>query len=181
MRLLGQGTPEFLGRKAELAAIRQAQARSEVGLPQVVLISGEPGAGKTRLCHEVTGPMRADGSVVCWGGCAESEGAPAFWPWLQASSSAPRNIPYPVAPDVGHRLTGGLESSRFGLFDAIAEWWRSQAELGHLVVVLDDLHRADDASFELFCFLARVMRPCRFLLLGTFRSAPEDLAASRRA
>ncbi|MDJ0790044.1 MAG: AAA family ATPase [Myxococcota bacterium] len=170
----------FLGRDAELAAIRQALARAEAGLPQVVLVEGEPGAGKTRLCHEVLVPLEAAGASVHWGRCAESEGAPAFWPWIRAARTATSESPYPVAPQSEHRLAGDLGPSRFGMFDAITDWWRGTCESAPTIVVIDDLHRADDASFELFCFLAEEMRPCRFTLVATFRPGADDLDPHRR-
>ena len=46
-----------------------------------MLLTGEPGVGKTRLAR--AGTERAAGAMVSWGACRESEGAPPLWPWMQ--------------------------------------------------------------------------------------------------
>jgi MoxR-like ATPase len=48
-----------------------------------VLISGEPGIGKTRLVEELAARANAAGARVLWATCWEDEGAPADWPWIQ--------------------------------------------------------------------------------------------------
>ena len=53
------------------------------GRRQLVLISGEPGIGKTR-CAEALAEMAEDqGALVLWGRCHEEAGAPPYWPWVQ--------------------------------------------------------------------------------------------------
>ena len=46
--------------------------------------SGEPGIGKTRAAEELATYARVSGARVYWGRCREDEGAPAYWPWVQA-------------------------------------------------------------------------------------------------
>ena len=53
------------------------------GRRQLVLISGEPGIGKTR-CAEALAELAEDqGALVLWGRCHEEAGAPSYWPWVQ--------------------------------------------------------------------------------------------------
>src|SRR5262249_10975128 len=47
-----RGFSRFVGRRSELARLDRALLEAESGRPRVVLITGEPGAGKSRLCHE---------------------------------------------------------------------------------------------------------------------------------
>jgi DNA-binding CsgD family transcriptional regulator len=75
------GTGVLIGRQAELAVLDTLIAQTAAGTGGVVLLAGDPGVGKTRLAREAT--QRAVGTVVSWGGCRESEGAPPLWPWLQ--------------------------------------------------------------------------------------------------
>ena len=51
--------------------------------PQIVLLSGEAGIGKTRTAEEFSIRARARDGTVLVGRCREGEGAPAFWPWIQ--------------------------------------------------------------------------------------------------
>jgi predicted ATPase/uncharacterized glyoxalase superfamily protein PhnB len=51
-RARARGFSRFVGREAEVALLERALAQAHSGRPQVVVITGEPGAGKSRLCHE---------------------------------------------------------------------------------------------------------------------------------
>ena len=53
------------------------------GRTRMVLVSGEPGIGKTRLMGELATLVQADGVAVAWGRCHDDEGAPPLWPWVQ--------------------------------------------------------------------------------------------------
>src|SRR5580658_9376956 len=71
----------LIGRHAELAVLDELIAQASAGVGGIVLLSGDPGVGKTRLAREAS--ERAAGAVVSWGACRESEGAPPLWPWTQ--------------------------------------------------------------------------------------------------
>jgi DNA-binding SARP family transcriptional activator len=74
----------FVGRGATLASLVAALERARVGAgPRLVLVSGEPGIGKTRCVEELARRAAADGIGVAWGRCSDSAGVPAFWPWMQ--------------------------------------------------------------------------------------------------
>ena len=73
----------FVGREPELAALREALASALDGHGRIMLVTGEPGIGKTRTSEEILAVAREGGAEVLWGRCQEWEGAPAYWPWLQ--------------------------------------------------------------------------------------------------
>src|ERR1700689_2202758 len=77
----GPASGALVGRDAELAVLDALFAQTAAGAGGVVLLTGEPGVGKTRLAREAT--ERAAGAMVSWGACRESAGAPPFWPWMQ--------------------------------------------------------------------------------------------------
>jgi predicted ATPase len=126
----------FVGRRRELADVRSAIEDAQAGRGRLLLFTGEPGIGKTRLADESTNLATASGMQVRWGRCWEGGGAPAHWPWIQvireviAESGAPgvgsRSLPVEIARILPERSSevpeskGHLdaEQARFRLFDA---------------------------------------------------------------
>jgi class 3 adenylate cyclase len=189
--LAGLAGRVFVGRENELAELRSAADEVLGGRGRLVLISGEPGIGKTRTAEELATYAQLRGANVHWGRGHEDEGAPAYWPWVQAIRSYARDAD-PVAlawemgagagdiarvvPEVAERIGGVAvppeaedEAARFRLFDSIAGFLASAAASRPLVIVLDDLHWADEPSLLLLQFLARGLGDSRLLLIGTYR------------
>src|SRR5262249_52277431 len=135
-------------------------------------------------CAEVSGAR------VYWGRCREDEGAPSYWPWVQAIRSYARDAD-PVAlawqlgggaaevaqliPEVAEKLdiepaTGtDSEEARFRLFDSVTSLLLAAARDRPIVLVLDDLHWADEPSLLLLRFAARELGSSGLLVLGTYR------------
>src|SRR5262245_17842057 len=76
-------TGQFVGRTHELAVLHDALEQSCAGHGRTVLLSGEPGIGKTRLTTELAAFARQRHVHVLLGHCHEGDGAPPFWPWVQ--------------------------------------------------------------------------------------------------
>lgn len=76
-------THNFIGRTRETTILADAMRDVSSGHGRLVLLHGEPGIGKTRLCEEAAARAAASGARVLWGRCWEGGGAPAFWPWIQ--------------------------------------------------------------------------------------------------
>lgn len=146
----------FVGREAELRALAQVAgaARRSGG---VVIVTGEAGAGKSRLLAEAARRLEADGWTVVVGRCPEFDGAPPAWAWGEALRSLARRTP-PSAPDTVAPLlretapagtAGDAATGRFLLHRAVGGWLREAAVTGPLAVVIDDLHRADAETLAL--------------------------------
>ncbi len=73
----------FIGRQDELAVLDAAMQQSRAGQGRVVLLSGDPGIGKTQTAQEFATRAEQQGMRVFWGRCYEEPGAPLYWPWLQ--------------------------------------------------------------------------------------------------
>src|SRR5271156_822790 len=73
----------IVGRARELEVFRAAFDRMLEGRAQLVLISGEPGIGKTRCAEALAEVAEDQGALVLWGRCREEAGAPPYWPWVQ--------------------------------------------------------------------------------------------------
>ena len=172
----------FVGRSAELGELRAALTEALGGSSRAVLITGEPGVGKTALAVQLAGEAEALGVPVSWGRGSESGEAPAFWPWIQIvrdqllrSDPADRKrleryaaplyqmMPQLKRPDEHMRTapspTGGIiydsGEARFRLFDATSSFLRVTAGERGLVIVLDDAHWADAPALLLLRHLVR--------------------------
>lgn len=184
----------FIGRRTELDALLQALERAIAGEPGIALLAGEPGIGKTRTAQEVFDAARQRGALTLWGRCPEEPGAPPYWPWLQMlrryvaqhDDAVLEQTIGPAAaqiaaldPELAHRLTRGKNEpaeqesteARFRLFDSIAGFWQRASALQPLLLVLDDLHRADVPSLRLLEFVMAEAGTSRLLVLGTYRDA----------
>jgi DNA-binding winged helix-turn-helix (wHTH) protein/tetratricopeptide (TPR) repeat protein len=184
-------TSVFVGRARTLERLAAALDSALAGRGQLVLLAGEPGIGKTRTAEELARVARARGAQVVVGRCFEGEGAPAFWPWVQllrelVSTSDREQLRAALgsdaaelaqlAPELRARLpmlppASGLEGeqARFRLFDALSGFLRRRAQQGPLVLVLDDLHWADEASLRGLEFLAPELGSAALLVVATFR------------
>jgi predicted ATPase len=69
------------GRDRELAVLRQWRAEALAGRGRLVVLTGPPGIGKTRLAEELADGARRAGQRVLWGRAVEEQGAPPLWPW----------------------------------------------------------------------------------------------------
>jgi predicted ATPase len=77
-------TAGLVGRATELATLRAALDAAVAGRGALVLVTGEPGIGKTTLLSETARVAADRGAHVLRGRCWDVGGAPAYWPWTQA-------------------------------------------------------------------------------------------------
>jgi predicted ATPase len=169
----------FVGREAELAVLTRAGARAMTGRSQVVVVSGEAGIGKTRLCAEAGERAERAGWRVVWGRCWPYGGAPPLWPWpaiLTDVAGAPgRQL---LARDPG---TSTVDPERFARFRAVADLLTRHLEAAPTMLVIDDLHAADEGALLLTRFLARTLgRLPRLLVLAKRPTAEGGGAESDR-
>jgi hypothetical protein len=74
----------FVGRDRELGLGLTLLDEVLRGRGRLLLITGEPGIGKSRLAEELATQAGERGAQVVWGRCWEAGGAPAYWPWIQS-------------------------------------------------------------------------------------------------
>jgi DNA-binding winged helix-turn-helix (wHTH) protein/tetratricopeptide (TPR) repeat protein len=180
----------FVGRQAEMSSLEAGLAHALDGAPQTFLLLGEAGIGKTRLLEEFARRSEERGAMTLFGRCREDAGAPAFWPWVQIlrsyiefdSKIALRHldpqagIVFQILPELSQLLPDlvplpevGAEQARFRLLDAMTSLFQTSAKHTPLVLVIDDLHRADTASLLLLEFLVRELRNSPIFIVGAYR------------
>jgi len=177
----------FVGRERELAELLAAFADAAAGNGSCVLVAGDLGVGKTRLCVELSAHAEAAGALVAWGRCPEHGSTAAYRPWLQifrsllragAVAAANPNLPEIVQsmPPLRTLLPSVLaaerldpDQARFRLHDAVSLVLEDAAAQRPLVLVFDDIHDADHGSLRLLHFVSRELHRAPLLLLGTYR------------
>ena len=166
------GAAAIVGRVAERKALLAAYARVVAGCPQVLLITGAAGIGKTRLVEELCAQAEAaaGGARVLLGESAPLAGAAlAYGPFVDAL----RDQAGWLLADDG---TPDMLAARHRLFVRVLELLTGLAGSSPVVLALEDLHWADDSSRELLAFLAVRLRDQPVMLVGTLRE--EELAGS---
>ena len=164
-------SPLTVGRTDTQAALVAALAQASAGEPQLVLVAGEAGIGKTRMAGELAARAVTSGHRVLWGECVP----------LQAGE-----LPYaPIVAALrgqehGDELAALLAELRNGrgaaahapaqLFELLLGALGRLADTTPTLLVVEDVHWADRATQDLLRFLARNLRDERLLLVVTLRT-----------
>jgi DNA-binding CsgD family transcriptional regulator len=182
------GSVLIVGRDEETAALRRWSAEAAGGRGRLVLCSGEPGVGKTRLAAALAAHARSAGAATGWGHCLDGDGSIAFRPWLDvlrplldrpvpSSSRLQALLNGPAGRERPSDELAGAET-RERAFDAVVVLLRAAGGAGGVVVVLDDIHLADKASLVLLAYLARRVSDLPVLLMATHRDPATGSALS---
>ncbi len=164
------GSVPIVGRVAERKALLAAYARVAAGQSQVLLLTGAAGIGKTRLVEELCAQAAsaAGGAQVMVGESAPLAGAAlAYGPFVAAL----RDQAEWLLADDG---ASDMLAARHRLFVRVLELLAGLAAKSPVVLVLEDLHWADESSRELLAFLAVRLRDKPVMMVGTLRE--EELA-----
>ena len=187
----------LVGRGTELAEARELWRRAREGRGHAVLLSGEPGAGKTRLAREITIQAAVEGALVLTGGCYEYEATTPYLPFVEAFRRWVREEQNDdklreilgdaagqiakLAPEIETRLGPFPEvhqlaphEERLLFFDAVAQVFSNIARRQSLLFYADDLHWADHGTLWLLGRLLRQLRDQRVLIVGAYRETELD-------
>jgi ATP/maltotriose-dependent transcriptional regulator MalT len=176
----------LVGRAAELDAVDSALAWLGARTGGFLLVGGEPGIGKSRLLEELAERAARRNYFVLSGRAAEFEREMPFAAWVDAMDSHVGSLDATrlsrmgverteelagIFPSLGDLDGAGLPDDRFRAHRAVRELLDGLASTRPLVVVLDDLHWADQASLELLAALARRPPERAVLVAGGHRPA----------
>jgi DNA-binding SARP family transcriptional activator len=184
----------FVGRTAELQTLRNAWARAARGRGTTILLTGEPGIGKSRLALELSGFVEQQSGYAVIGRTASPEGC-AFQPVIEAlreglSLLSPGDLDpewiatlMTVLPEIERVSANGLpsleafdaERARVRLREALVRVISAMARRKPLVIVLEDVHWAGRDTLEFLEMLAHRVAGLPVLLVMTYR--PGDLSA----
>lgn len=188
----------LVGRDHELADAAAAWRRAALGEAGALLISGEPGIGKTRLARELTAQAEVGGGIVLLGECYAEGGAP-YAPVaqiVQAASNLSLGIltslpPLVLAdlitlapalrarfPDLPPNPPLDPQAEQQRVFESVVTACAALTAHAPVLVVLDDAHWADSGTLALVRHLARRARALRLrlLILLTYREVELDEA-----
>ncbi|HEY8793791.1 MAG TPA: AAA family ATPase [Gemmatimonadaceae bacterium] len=179
--------PVVIGRAAETASFDTALAAALTRAGQTVVLGGEAGVGKSKFVREAQAHATASGARVLVGLTHQSDLALPYAPFVSAIRSGfhgldrdelgrvlQRSAPdlAELFPELGRieraATPPGLERHRLTV--AFQHLFRAFAREAPVLVVLEDLHWADETSLELLLHLARELRDARVLILATYRS-----------
>ena len=175
----------LIGRESALAAASSVLDDARRGAGQFLMISGEAGIGKTAMLAALVS-RAGSAPLVLRGFCWEGDGAPPYWPWSQVLQAS--GLPMAGLGEAGWLLQPASDpaepmsavaagDAQFRLFEAVARCLRRLAASRPVLVVLDDLHWADEPSLRLLGFLARALAAEPVALIGAYRDteAPPEL------
>ena len=189
---------EYMGMQREMRELRAALEDALAGRGRLIMLMGDAGIGKTRTAQELATYAGLRGAQILWGRCYRESGMPPYWPWIQVIRSyvqvrdddrlrsemgAGAVEIAGLVSEIRDRIPGleqeaplgNLEQTRFRLFDAITTFLKTASQQQPILVILDDLHWADQPTISLLQFLARELRGARLLLLGTYQDVEVSL------
>jgi class 3 adenylate cyclase/tetratricopeptide (TPR) repeat protein len=188
----------LVGRGAELLQLKGHWDQTQQARGHLVLLSGEPGVGKTRLAQDLIAHAQKSGAIVLRGGCYEYEATTPYLPFvealrewahwqspdqLRAALGATAAEIAKFAPEIEAKL-GALapnaplspNDERLRLFDNTARFLQSLAAEHGLLLFIDDVHWADQGTLSLLQYLLRHLRAHRVLVLAAYREIELDRA-----
>ncbi|MDQ6721986.1 MAG: AAA family ATPase [Candidatus Dormibacteraeota bacterium] len=178
----------LVGREEELSSLEDALLAACRGEGSVVVLAGDAGIGKSRLCAELATRAERIGATVMEGSCSEADLALPYLPFLEAIGNHLSAVGTAelrerlgvhvrelakVFPQLAEDSPANNETEspdgRLRLFEAIlALLGLASAERG-LLLIVEDLHWADASTRELLDYLTRRLRNRRLLVLATYR------------
>jgi len=186
----------LVGRDEELAQSTNLWLRARSGQAGLLLISGEPGIGKTRLAQAVIAQARINGASVLIGGCYEFEATTPYLPlsealrdWIRSQDveSLRANLGESatelalLAPEIEVKLgqlkpspSLGAQEQRIRLFENVAQFFERIAGEKGLLIFVDDLHWADKGTLALLSYLMRRLRQAPILVIAGYREVELD-------
>ncbi len=166
---------QTIGRATERRALDETLAAALEGHPSIAVLVGDPGLGKSRLLADLAAVAAAQGLATLSGSCSADDGAPPLWPWQAMLAeidlaAARERLATEDATDYAQRA--------FAVSDLIAGAVRERAAQQPVLLVVDDLHWADEPTLRALSHLVATARDGeRLAVVVTWRPWPEPTGA----
>ncbi|MEV0332946.1 BTAD domain-containing putative transcriptional regulator [Nocardia sp. NPDC050717] len=169
--------PAVVGYAAERTALlAESAAVISHGRARVVWLEGEAGAGKSTQVEVLAATLAADGWSVASASCPEVDGAPAAWAWVHLLDGLDPTWVSAVGEDQAPATAEGVgaQAGPFAIARAVAEVCGRCSAGGPLLVVLEDVHRADSATLQILRQVVAWLTRRPLLVLVTMRGSEAD-------
>jgi tetratricopeptide (TPR) repeat protein len=196
-----QSRTAFVGREAELSLMRRHLEQTLRGGGRVVTIAGAPGVGKSRIANEVSTDASQRGFLVLTGNCYDLDDSVPFIPFVEIFEAA---LACAASPEVFREALGenataiarvmpqlrrlfpdippppqiSPEQSRRILFNAVAELLAHTAATRPVLLLLEDLHWADQGTLSLLDHLVGQLAGIPVMIIATYRDSEIDAGGS---
>lgn len=187
----------LVGRDDERARLVQLLDAALKGQGSIVLVSGEPGIGKTHLAQVLQAEAARRGCVTVTGHCYEMEGAPPYTPFVEMLEYGARALPRAafrhalgdaapevaklmpelrrIFPDIPPAIELPPDQQRRFLFNAYRDFVQRGARMTPWVALFEDLHWADESTLQLLRHLVAALSSMPVLLIGSYRDVELDV------
>jgi len=190
----------MIGRDQPIQTLRGLFDQVQAGHTQIALISGEAGIGKSRLMHEFKAQLRSSELFILQGVCFEADQMLPYAPisdllhsyFASASVESKKNAFADVTVELTKLLpelasefpnlrssSGEDEQERRRLHQVLVQFFIQLTMSQVLLVIIEDVHWCDNASFEFLLFLAQRLSEQRILLVMTYRDDETNSALAR--
>ncbi len=186
----------FVGRNSELKKLQSAFNSAISGNGALIMVTGEPGIGKTALCERLATYATLRGGQTLVGHCYE-EGSLSlpYLAFIEAMRSyvLSRNVKdlkeelgtgaadvARIVSEIRERLKVKLrprkdpEEDRYRLMQAVTSFLTHAAAVKPMLLILEDLHDSDKGTLEMLTFVSRNLGGARLLVVGTYRDVDVD-------
>ena len=168
-----QPSPILVGRGSEFETLRHWLESAQEGRGRTILIAGEAGIGKTLLAGEILCAAMGAGVKTLLGTAHEQEGQLPYGPFVEAfdrflAEQGRQSSENPILHF--KNSSADLEQNQRALFNAAARFLIDLATESSVLLLVDDLHAADEASLHLFHYLMRQTREFPIVLFATYRT-----------
>ena len=163
----------LVGRERELATLHDALTAALAGRGGLLFIGGVAGIGKTALAEALLTEARGWGALALVGRCYDRTETPPYGPFLDLLRDYEPTDTLPPPPFSTWRGTdpAGNEAT---FYDHVLTFFREVVVHNPLVLLLDDLQWADQASLDLLRVLARALSAWPVLIIVTYRTDELD-------